>query len=384
MPSDNVRGSNQAGVPGPKRILFVSNSIVNPNAGTEGQLLQLLRYLPRDRYIPELLVFKSSQFTNSEEIPCPVHVLGSSSLFRLATWFRFLRFIRRKRREGVRLAHMYFHDASIIGPPIFYLYGIRSIISRRDMGYWYTPFYLKILRITGRYVNSVVVNSQAVKHITSIKERIDKNCIRVIYNGYEDISSSISGAVKNSIFDESKGPIAFLVANNRPLKRIGDALQATKRVLDSGRPMQLVIVGAGDNSNLEILAVQLGIEDHVHFLGARSDVKELLRVGYVGLLCSESEGYSNSIVEYMQAALPVIASDTGGNQEAVIDGETGWRYPVGDVGALADCLQRVLDDPEQASLFGIKGRDLAVQRHSLENMIFQHLQLYDTLLGELV
>lgn len=52
-----------------------------------------------------------------------------------------------------------------------------------------------------------------------------------------------------------------------------------------------------------------------------------------GLLCSESEGYSNAIVEYMQARLPVVASDVGGNAEAIEHGVTGYLFPVGMSGS---------------------------------------------------
>lgn len=363
----------------PKRILFVSNSIVNPNAGTEGQLLQLLKHLPKDRYKPELLVFSSSDYIRSGEIPCTVHVLGSSSLFRLSTWYRFLRFVRNKKREGIKLAHMYFHDASIIGPPVFHMYGIRSIISRRDMGYWYTSLYQKILRITGRYVDRVVVNSEAVAEVTVKKEGISRERMRVIYNGYESPLEYSGFSTKAYTIDKQNGPIIFLVANIRPLKRIGDAIVAVKNVIESGRSIQLVIVGGGCSGELKSLASKHEVLENIHFLGPYSDVKEILHEGYAGLLCSESEGYSNSIVEYMQAGLPVIASDTGGNREAVVDSETGWRYPVGDIPALTDRLQRLVDDPSLAHSFGVAGKRLAVERHSLENMIAQHLYLYDAI-----
>lgn len=370
-------------MPARETILFISNKLVNPHAGTESQLLQLIKHLPRDQFEPRLLVLRRSELSDSGSIPCEVDVLGHSSLLDPRTWMSFWRYVRKAASSGVGVAHIYFHDASIFGPPLLRAVGIRSIISRRDMGYWYNRAYLRILRITGRFTDKVVVNSQAVGEVTRKEEGIPAEKITVIYNGYEN--SAASNTTVDSSIDQIRqnglGAIVFLVANYRPLKRIEDAIRAMSLVLKSDGHAQLVIIGSGDWEALKKMAAELGIAHQIHFLGGRDDVKECLRHGCIGVLCSESEGYSNSVVEYMQASLPVVASDVGGNREAVLAGETGYRYPVGNVRELANCLLTLLNDPDLAARMGKAGKQLADNRHDLQNMIGSHVKLYQSLLN---
>jgi len=369
-------------MPARERILFISNRLVNPNAGTEGQLLQLIKHLPRDQFEPRLLVLQRSELTDSGSISCKVDVLGHSRLLDPRTWISFWRYARKAASNGVGLAHIYFHDASIFGPPLLRAVGIRAVISRRDMGYWYNRAYLCALRVTGKFADRVVVNSQAVGEVTCREEWMPADRIRVIYNGYEsnEHSSMTAAADIIEIKNNGLGPLVILVANYRPLKRIEDAIRALSLVAKKGGRAQLVIIGNGDWAPLRKLARDLGVAQQVYFLGARDDVKECLKHGYIGVLCSESEGYSNSIVEYMQASLPAVVSDVGGNREAVMEGETGYRYPMGDIEAFAEHILTLLNDPCLARQLGTAGKELADQRHNLQKMVCSHVDLYFSVL----
>ena len=70
--------------------------------------------------------------------------------------------------------------------------------------------------------------------------------------------------------------------------------------------------------------VELGIEDSTFFLGRCENVAELLSISESCVLSSKAEGFSNSILEYMAAARPVVATDVGGAREVVSEGETGY------------------------------------------------------------
>src|SRR5690606_30407957 len=178
------------------------------------------------------------------------------------------------------------------------------------------------------------------------------------------------------------GRFVVLVANLREIKRIGDAISALARLTQTLPDAHLVLIGAGDPQPYRMLADTGGIAGQVHFLGARSDVKNILRVMDVGLLCSESEGYSNAIVEYMQARLPVVASDVGGNSEAVEHGVTGFLFPMGDVDQMAEQLATVLNGESRAvTAMGDAGCKRAGHRHALHTMIEAHCGLYDRLLS---
>lgn len=373
----------------PVRVLFVIDHFSSPYAGTEGQLLQLISNLPADRFVPELLVLRSSDYVYEGNIPCKVHVLGSSKLFSMKTWLALFEFARRQKRAGTALCHVFFNDSSVLCPPVFGLVGIPTLISRRDMGYWYTRKYLWVLRRTAGFVRGVVANSEAVKRITVQKEGFSDEDVSVIYNGYPEGDEELhplTGEERQRYVETlglpKSGRFVVLVANLRDIKRIGDAISALARLNQTLPDTHLVLIGAGDQKPYRMLAEAAGIAGQVHFLGARSDVKNLLRVMDVGLLCSESEGYSNAIVEYMQARLPVVASDVGGNSEAVEHGVTGFLFPMGDVDQMAEQLATVLNGESRAvASMGEAGYKRAGHRHALHTMIEAHCGLYDRLLS---
>jgi len=110
---------------------------------------------------------------------------------------------------------------------------------------------------------------------------------------------------------------------------------------------RLRLIGNGPlRESSEKLARQLGIQDRVEFLGDREDVASLLAASDVSVLATKFEMFSLSILEAMRAGLPVIASDVGGNCEAIVDGETGFLVPCGSATALTEALGQVLDNPD--------------------------------------
>jgi L-malate glycosyltransferase len=357
----------------PIKILYVIDSYKNPNAGTEGQLYQLIKHLDRALFSPSLLVFSSSQWLQENDFPCPVEVLEHSSIKSPLTWLALFKKVKKYKQAGVKIAHVFFNDASVICPPIMYSLGIKTIISRRDMGYWYNKLYRTILPITGKFVAKVLVNSRAVGDITHAVEKIPNDKINVIYNGYENEAVE-STHIKE--LNDFKGDSILLgiVANIRPIKRMQDAIQALAKLQHF--TVKLVIIGDGNPSELALLSKKLKIEDKVLFLGPRNDVKSCLQYIDIGLLCSESEGFSNAIVEYQFAGLPVVCSNVGGNPEAVTDGVNGYLYEAGNVVELQDKLMQLLDNVEKRKTMSEHAKNTAENNYSINTMIQAHQNYY--------
>ena len=361
----------------PKPMTFVIDRLVTVGAGTEGQLHLLLCGLVDRGYSPVLFVLDGGKLVDTSAFPYPVRVVGRSSIKSLACWWRLLKVAKAERRRGSRLLHCFFNDCSVICPPIFFLSGFRVLISRRDMGFWYTPTYLWLLKLTRRFVDGVVVNSQAVGEVTSVKEGYVRDKIHVIYNALSPASFEPASDPGLECVDRLPHEVRLvLVANLRAIKRISDAVAALASLKEVGLEARLFVVGAGDSSSLKALAEDLGVVDRLHFLGSRSDVPAILEHMDIGLNCSESEGYSNAIVEYMYAGLPVVASEVGGNVEAVLDGETGFLYPVGRVHELANRILTIAGDTALRSKMGDEGHAVATERHSYEAVLSQFAALY--------
>jgi glycosyltransferase involved in cell wall biosynthesis len=358
----------------PIKILYVIDSYSNPYAGTEGQLFQLIKHLDRKLFTPKLLVFTQSKWLNENEFPCPVEVLGYSSIKSPITWLALIRKAKKYKKEGIKIAHVYFNDASVICPPVFRLMSIRCFISRRDMGYWYTRLYKFLLPITGKFTCGVIVNSNAVGEVAHQVEKIPKNKISTIYNGFELSTEPVKKVDQLGEFKQ-QSILFVLVANIRPIKRIEDAITALSRLQE--HDAKLVIIGGGDvPAPLQQLAKKLNIAERVLFLGSRNDIRDCLEYADVGLLCSESEGFSNAIVEYQFSRLPVVCSKVGGNPEAIIEKKNGLLYEACNVDELTSKLSYLLDNPSLIKEFGNTAYQNAKQNYSVNAMISAHYNLY--------
>lgn len=363
-------------------ILYVIDSFNNPQAGTEGQLLSLIEGLDRGEYEPRLLVFSDSEYLRSGRFPCSYEVLGYSGLANFRAWRTLWQKISEFRKNGGRLVHAFFIDPSIMCPIICWLLKVPVVVSRRDMGYWYNRKYLKILHLSNRFVDVFIANSEAVKKIVSEKERVHPDLIDVIYNGFCPASPNSKASLDLPALCKasSNSTFAVVVANIRPLKRIDDAVKAVAVVRQKNVDLQLVIIGGGDQKELCQLAEELGISNFVHFWGARDDVLLSLPLFDIGILCSESEGFSNSLIEYMLAGMPVICSAVGGNVEAVKQGVNGFLYEVGDIKELSEKLELLSEDSAYRKEVGNNSKAFAQEKFAMNTMIASHSKVYGRLI----
>ena len=123
------------------------------------------------------------------------------------------------------------------------------------------------------------------------------------------------------------------------------------------------------------------MDELIWFAGERHDVADLMQTLDLFVLPSINEGISNTILEAMATALPVVATEVGGNPELVIDGLTGYLVPKQDPAAMADAFKRYLDKPELLAIHGQAGRARCVSTFSLNRMISDYVSIYDNLLG---
>src|SRR4029079_12287034 len=122
--------------------------------------------------------------------------------------------------------------------------------------------------------------------------------------------------------------------------------------------MIFLLVGEGslmDSIKRQVPAGMLGMQ--IRFLGLRSDIEAILQIVDVGLLITPCEGISNSIMEYMASAKPVIASREGGTQELVLDGETGFLVDQKRPDQIIEKMSVLMANPELAKEMGRKGRE---------------------------
>lgn len=173
-------------------------------------------------------------------------------------------------------------------------------------------------------------------------------------------------------------PVLLMLAEFVERKRHADAIRAFSKVVHPRA--HFVCAGAGPLlERMKSLAAQLGAANQVHFLGARYDVPVLLKAARALVLPSSQEGLPRSVLEALSMGIPVIGSRIRGTTE-LLEQSAGLLVNVGDIDALRNAMQVVLDDPEAASAMGRIGRQQS-EAYDLSRILHLHEDLYEEALG---
>jgi len=183
---------------------------------------------------------------------------------------------------------------------------------------------------------------------------IPAGCIEVIYNGVDVESLTPDPNVRSEV------PLFSYLGRLKRYKRV-DLVVKAFALLDA-REARLEIAGKGDDRDrLESLVGKLHIEDRVRFLGyiTEGQKRDLLRRSWATVLASPKEGWGISNLESAACGTPVIAADSPGIRESVVDGDTGFLVPGSDVAAYAAAMRGLLDSPELVTTLGANARRFA-------------------------
>lgn len=369
------------------KIAYVIETIATPNAGTEKYLYTLLQLLDRSRFDPALCVLQTSGWLSRSFTFCPVYVVGCNSLVSLRCARSTLRFSRYLEREKFDIVQTHFADGNVVGSIATKLAHVPVLVSsRRNQGYWHTQSHRLLLRILNSWTTCFLTNAKATADWAVITEGIARERCVVIPNGvdverYRPASGWEKQEARRVLELQPEAPIVVAVANLRPIKALEVFLEALRDVVDVFSDAVGLIVGHGpEEGALRQVARSLGIEGSVRFLGSRDDVPVVLRASDIGVLSSDSESSSNSLVEYMAAGLPVVCTDAGGAREVVSDGKNGYIVPRRAAALMARHLVSMIRDGHAAEM-GRRGRERVVERYSLNAVIRAHESLYSRLGG---
>ena len=137
----------------------------------------------------------------------------------------------------------------------------------------------------------------------------------------------------------------------------------------------------GYRAVLERRCMELELSDNIKFLGERSDAPALLRCADIGVLPSHEEGFSNALLEMMAASLATVASDVGGNAEALDGGHAGLLVPPQDPDALAGAIRRLIDAPDTRKSFGDAARMRVLENYTIARCADAYEDVYTALLA---
>jgi len=168
------------------------------------------------------------------------------------------------------------------------------------------------------------------------------------------------------------------VSNFREAKRAPEVVDIFSKLRAEGFDLKLLLVGDGpDRVPTERLARERGVYDDVRFLGKQEPVEEILAIADVFVMPSGSETFGLAALEAMACGVPVVASNIGGLPELVVDGETGYLCPLGDVDAFAERAARLLGSEEHQSEMAAAARRRAVEVFDIDKVVPRYEDYYE-------
>ena len=371
----------------PVRIAFLIDS-VGSAAGTENQLIALLRSIDRERFELHLCCLESSANLDELSAICHVAVFPVSSVFSPDGLRECIRLRAYLNQHRIDILHTFMLRSNIAGVLAACSSRCRVVVaSRRNLGYAFTPGLLMLFRVLNSLTTRLLANSEAARQAAAAIENVDPAKIDVLYNGVlvDDYAvPQVSQAeTRQSLGIAENAPVVGIVANLRPVKDHELFLKAAHKVAGVVPDAVFLIVGTGPlRTDLARLAERLGIADKVFFTDGRQGVPACLHLMSIGCLTSVSEGFSNAILEYMAAGLPVVATDVGGNREAVMEGQTGFIISGRDPEAFANAIIAMLGDESMRKRMGEAGLRRCREMFDMPHAVAMHEQYYLTLLQQ--
>lgn len=391
LPARSVGGFRSSADPR-AHVLFLIDQLCVPGGG-ERVLLNMVRFLPRQKYRCSLATFQlDSAVPLFREIACPVHVFP---LRRTYGWsgLRAARDLRALiRSQRVDIVHTFFETSDIWGGLVAKLSGCPLLISgRRDMGILRSAKHRLAHRLVDPLFDRVLTVSDEVRNFCIRQDGLDPTRVVTVYNGIalEPTRPPIGqAALRRRLGLPEAAPLITAVGHIRRVKGFDTFVRAAAVVRRELPQATFLVVGDPHPQEpdhlpeLQQLARSLGLTDALHFPGATDDVRPLLRISDVFCLPSRSEGFSNALVEAMACGLPCVVTRVGGNAEAVEDGVTGFVVRRDDPELMAAQILRLLRDPQAARRMGEAGRTRVEEKFTLEAMMANLTAVYDSLLRE--
>lgn len=366
----------------PVRILIATTD--STICGTERMVLSLLRHLPRRRYLPMLVALKGPgdliHAANRLGVDAQLLRFEQNLLRGVSQWWKIIREFQPAVIHSflfhtnllARLTKIARRDLSVIS-------GLRTVYTVQDYGRSYGV----LERLTHPLDTFYVANSQPGMQSVIHTMRLPERKIVVIPNGLEQFDYPIDRDSERNVIRSEFGftndhGIVGIVAQLRPPKRHDLLIQSIAKLNQRFPSVRLLIIGQGDiEPSLRELSSQLGVAGKVVFAGYRSDARRILLALDVFALPSVVEGQPVSILEAMDASLPVVATRVGGIPDIVVEGETGFLVEPGNLESFTASLERLLSSPELRLKMGQSGKQRVQKYFSAEAMAEQFQRLYE-------
>ncbi len=284
-----------------------------------------------------------------------VEILGIKNYHNPLSFIKVAKWFKENRTD---IVHTHAYPAGVLGRSAAVIAGVPCIFHHvHTLESDYNTRNHFISGFLGRFTSKVICCSGAVKNFVSEKTNIVENKVIVLYNGIPEPTPAgmpVLDELKEKLVIPGDSGVIGCVASLEQPKGHRYLLEAFTKVGNA----YLLLVGDGSlRRSLEGMASELGIGNRIIFAGRTTDVVPYLQLMDIAVLpSSEREGLGISLIEAMAMSKPVIATNTGGIPEVVVDKHTGVLVAPRDSKALADAINGLLKSPDLMRKYGANGR----------------------------
>ncbi len=362
------------------RILFFTESL--RSGGKERRLLELIRYLNGKPGYELMLVLTEDEihYKYAYDLNIKIRVLRRKYIRKdPVIFFRFYNLCKEFKPD---IIHTWGSMLAFYAIPVSVLQGIPHVnghIADAPDHLEKLNFHYLITKIGFRFSDIVLSNSQA--GLRSYK--VSGSKCRVIYNGldlerFDDLPDTEE---IRSLYGITTRYLVIMVASYIPGKRYDEFVNLAKTFSSKRNDVTFLAVGdtRADSREFERICKMSADLHNIKLLGKVEKIEPLIHAADVGVLFTQSEGISNSILECMASGKPVLASDAGGTREIIEDNKTGFLITDHNGSKAEEILARLLESGVLRSEVGRKARALIESRFALDVMGKNFEGLYQTL-----
>lgn len=324
-----------------------------------------------------------NEVAREECVAAGVRVLALERLSTYAVW-NWLPLVRLLRRERVDILHAHKFRSNVWAAVLGALMRVPVIVAHEHG--WKHPS--RTVRFLNRWVvakgcDEILAVSSAERTRMIEVDGIPPDRVNLMPNGIPDLTPTVGRDVRKELRIPARSPVIGSVAQLRPEKAFEVLIEAAGIVVSQRADARVLIVGGGpEYEKLRSLIEAHGLERAVLLIGERSDIPDLVNVIDIAVCCSDREGSPLSVMEYMAAGKPVVATNVGGLPEMIEEGVNGLLFERRDAKALADALLRLIDDEDLRERMGAAGKELQVKEFSLDALVKRTEALYEELVKD--
>lgn len=362
--------------------------------GLENGLVNLINHMPEQRFRHAIICLTDytdfrQRIKRSDVAIFALHKPAGNSPI---TLFKLWRLFRQLKPEILHTRNLAALEATLPAA----LAGVRARVHGehgRDVGDLdgSNRKYQFLRRVFKPLVGRYVALSKDLERYLSEKIDVKPAAISQLYNGVDaELFHPAKGMREPLPHHEFTPPEAFVIGTVGRMQAVKDQLTLAHAFVlllsmapEAAKRLRLVMIGDGPlRSQVAAILEKAGASALAWLPGERDDVARIMRGMDLFVLPSLAEGISNTILEAMASALPVVATAVGGNPELVDEGRTGQLVPCSDPEALARAMLRYYADPAECRRQGAEARQTVERQFSMASMVRNYMAIYDRMLEE--